>query len=357
MLVTHTWYVAAWSSEVCDEPLARVILNEPVVLYRDTQGKAVALRDQCPHRKLPLSLGRIVGDSLECGYHGMTFDPNGACVRIPGQPRMPKGAKVRSFPTHESMGMVWVWMGNVEQADPARCFHLAAYDDPARTLSVGKHVVVACNYQLLTDNLTDPAHVAFVHRSTLGSAAQEEIPVKVERRGECVVVSRWTLDSPPAPIFTAMAGMTGHVDRWQYYYLHCPSICIVDFGSCAVGAIGPDDKRDGEHAVQMYSCIFMTPETESTTHYFYWQSRNFAHGDARLSAKIVEQIEIAFAEDFTILEAQQRSMDRFPATDHVNLAIDAAPTLQRRIVAQLCAAEVEQNAGASAMGHEMLKSN
>ncbi len=341
MMIRNTWYVAAWSSEVGEQPLARVILNEPVVLYRDSQGRAAALRDQCPHRKLPLSLGCVSGDTLACGYHGMTFDRHGVCVRIPGQPRIPKGAKVRSYPTHESMGMVWVWMGDAERADPATCFYLEAYDDATRTLSIGKHVVVACNYQLLTDNLTDPAHVAFVHRSTLGSPAQEDIPVQVERQDNCVIVSRWTRDSPPAPIFTAMAGMTGHVDRWQYYYLHCPSICIVDFGSCAVGAIQPGEKRDGDNAVQMYSCIFMTPETASTTHYFYWQSRNFARGDTQLSAKIVEQIEIAFAEDFLILEAQQRSMDRFPATDHVNLAIDAAPTLQRRIVARLHAEEAE----------------
>lgn len=339
MMMYNTWYVAAWSSEVGETPLGRVFLNEPVVLYRDTQGQVVALRDQCPHRKLPLSLGRVTGDGLECGYHGMTFDRSGGCVRIPGQPRIPPGAKVRSFPTHEAMGMVWVWMGDRERADPARCFYLDAYDDPTRTVSVGKHVMVACNYQLLTDNLTDPAHVAFVHRSTLGSAAQEDIPVKVDTEGNCVIVSRWTLDSPPAPIFTALAGMSGHVDRWQYYYLHCPSICIVDFGSCAVGAIQPGDRRDGDHAVQLYSCIFMTPETDSTTHYFYWQSRNFGHGDEAMSAKIIEQIEIAFAEDFVILEAQQKSMDRFAVTDDVHLAIDAAPTLQRRIVKRLRAEE------------------
>lgn len=341
MMVYNTWYVAAWSSEVTETPLGRIFLGEPVVLYRDSQGDIVALRDQCPHRQLPLSLGRVTGDVLECGYHGMTFDRHGNCVRIPGQPRHPKGACVRSFPTQESMGMVWIWMGDPERAHSTDCFYLEAYDDPKRTVSWGKHVVVACNYQLLTDNLTDPAHVAFVHRSTLGTAAQEDIPVTVETQGDCVIVSRWTLDSPPAPIFTALAGMSGHVDRWQYYYLHCPSICIVDFGSCAVGAIQPGDKRDGEHAVQMYSCIFMTPETDSTTHYFYWQTRNFGLGDDALSANIVDQIEIAFAEDFAILEAQQHSMDRFPSTKQVKLAIDRAPTLQRRIVARLSTAETQ----------------
>lgn len=337
--VFNAWYVAAWSADVGREPIGRVLLDEPVMLYRTQAGAPVALRDQCPHRKLPLSMGRVVGDNIECGYHGMTFDCAGACVRIPGQARIPPGAKVRSYPVRESMGMVWVWMGDAELASQTEPFHLSAWDDAGRTVSTGKHRVVGCNYQLLTDNLTDPAHVAFVHRSTLGSPAQEDIPVDVTEDGDTIIVSRWTLDSPPAPIFATLAGMKDNVDRWQYYYLHCPSICIVDFGSAPPGHLSPDSPRETLPAVQMYSCIFMTPETGNTTHYFYWQSRNFAPGDEEVSARVVEQIEVAFEEDFTILQAQQHSMDRFAVTDDVKLALDSAPTRQRRVVQRMLDAE------------------
>ena len=330
--VRNHWYVAAWAHEVGRKPLGRVLLGEPGVLYRATGGQAVALRDQCPHRKLPLSLGRLRGDNLECGYHGLQFGPNGKCVRIPGQQRIPTAAKVRSYPVHESLGLVWIWLGDPDLANPGSCFCLPALEDPHRTLSVGAHRLVDCHYQLLTDNLTDPAHVTFVHRSTLGSAAQEDIPVQVEERDDTVVVSRWTLDSPPAPIFENLAGMSGPVDRWQYYYLHCPAICVVDFGSAPAGQLQQDAPREHAPAVQIYSCIFLTPETEGSTHYFYLQSRNFALGDEAVSRKVVEQLEIAFEEDFVILEAQQHCMDNFPATDDVKLALDSAPTRQRRIV-------------------------
>jgi vanillate O-demethylase monooxygenase subunit len=269
----------------------------------------------------------------------MTFDTQGQCVRVPGQSHIPKGAKVASYPVCEGMGMVWIWMGDPDTARSTERFHLHAWDNPERTVSVGKHRVVNCHYQLLTDNLTDPAHVAFVHRSTLGSAAQEDIPVKVIEDGNAVVVERWTLDSPPAPIFTNLAGMQDNVDRWQYYYLHCPSICVVDFGSAAPGTLDADSSRETAPAVQMYSCIFMTPQTERTTHYFYWQSRNFAIGDEAVSAKVLEQIDTAFAEDFAILEAQQHSLDTFPVTDDVRLALDSAPTRQRRIVQRMLDAE------------------
>jgi len=308
-------------------------------MYRTEAGAVVALRDQCPHRKLPLSRGRLCGDEIECGYHGMRFGIDGRCTRIPGQDHIPGGAKVRSYPVVEAMQMVWIWLGDPVLADPDKRFHLSAYDEPTRTVAIGKHHLVKCHYQLLTDNLTDPAHVTFVHPSTLGSEAQADIPVDVEEDGETVIVSRWTPDSPPAPIFHALAGMTGHVDRWQYYYFHCPSICIVDVGSAPVGTVDPDSSRDRPPAVQMYSCIFLTPETESTTHYFYWQSRNFARGDETVNAKVVEQLEIAFEEDFVVLESQQQSLERFPASDDVKLAIDSAPTRQRRIVERMLAEE------------------
>ena len=70
----NTWYVAAWSGEVGRTCLARKILGEPVMLYRTAAGKPVALLDRCPHRLLPLSLGTLQGDTIECGYHGLTFD-------------------------------------------------------------------------------------------------------------------------------------------------------------------------------------------------------------------------------------------------------------------------------------------
>ncbi|NIR37137.1 MAG: Rieske 2Fe-2S domain-containing protein, partial [Actinobacteria bacterium] len=100
------------------------------VLYRKRDGAAVAMRDQCPHRKVPLSRGRVVGDDIECGYHGMTFGPEGRCVRIPGQSRIPPAAKVASYPVTESMGLVWLWLGEREQAAATPVFRLDAYDDP-----------------------------------------------------------------------------------------------------------------------------------------------------------------------------------------------------------------------------------
>ena len=88
----NCWYAAAWNHEVGPEPMARTFLDEPVVLYRTGDGTSVALEDRCCHRSLPLSLGRVMGDNLQCGYHGLTYAPDGACVEVPGQSLVPPGA-------------------------------------------------------------------------------------------------------------------------------------------------------------------------------------------------------------------------------------------------------------------------
>ena len=64
---------------------ARTILEEPIVLYRISDGSVVALEDRCCHRSLPLSRGNLNGDNLRCGYHGLLYNPKGNCISVPGQ--------------------------------------------------------------------------------------------------------------------------------------------------------------------------------------------------------------------------------------------------------------------------------
>src|SRR3974377_2452185 len=107
----NCWYVAAQADEVGVAPLGRTLLGEPVVLYRKEDGTAVALEDRCCHRRAPLSKGVLIGDALQCGYHGFPFDAAGACIRIPGQDRVPLGIGVRGYPLVERHAFLWIWMG------------------------------------------------------------------------------------------------------------------------------------------------------------------------------------------------------------------------------------------------------
>lgn len=124
MFLQNAWYVAASEAELGEELYPVTLLNEPVVLYRKSDGTPVALEDACPHRKLPLSMGRRKGDDIECGYHGLTFDCSGSCVHAPGSRRIPQGAKVRSYPLAVRYGLIWIWMGDLELADETKICHV-----------------------------------------------------------------------------------------------------------------------------------------------------------------------------------------------------------------------------------------
>src|SRR5215471_4453184 len=109
MFVRNCWYVAAWDYELKPgELIGRTIINEPVALYRASDGGLVAVEDRCCHRFAPLSKGRIEGDDLRCMYHGLKFDRTGRCIEIPGQETIPAKARVRRYAAVDRHSWVWV---------------------------------------------------------------------------------------------------------------------------------------------------------------------------------------------------------------------------------------------------------
>ena len=116
----NTWYVAMWSQDLkAGELVGRTYLNEPVVMFRDPDGRVNAMEDVCPHRLAPLSMGKLVceGKHIRCAYHGLEFDGSGQCVVNPhASGRIPKNSSVRSYPVVEKHSLIWIWMGD-EQPD------------------------------------------------------------------------------------------------------------------------------------------------------------------------------------------------------------------------------------------------
>jgi vanillate O-demethylase monooxygenase subunit len=305
----------------------------------------VALEDRCPHRLLPLSKGRRIGDTVQCGYHGMTFGPDGACVRVPGQANLPASAYVESFPVAERHGIVWVWMGESDRADPDTIFDLPQFTDPGWHVHHGDHLHLRAHYLNVAENLVDPAHVSFVHPTTLGSAASENVPVHVSTGGEVITAWRWIRDAPPVGFFQKFGGFSGNVDRWHYYHLHLPSTAVIDFGSAAVEEALAEDER--EKGVRILALHFVTPVDEGHTIDHWMHLRNKAVGDAAASAQMDEMFRIAFAEDKEVLEAIHISEQRVQKRRPIRIAIDAAPNVYRKRIRDLVAAEAQEDTGAA----------
>jgi phenylpropionate dioxygenase-like ring-hydroxylating dioxygenase large terminal subunit len=339
--VRNAWYPVAWARELGGALTTRKILGEEVVLYRRQNGQLAALQDMCPHRFAPLSMGRLKGDVVECGYHGMTFDGSGNCVRIPGQDLIPANAKVKSYPIQESMGLAWIWMGATEKASQTRIFDLPQRHDTNWVTVEGDALSIECHYLSLADNLCDPAHVSFVHLSTLGNASSEGVPVKFEKRTEDHLVTwRWIMDAPAIPLFRKFGNFTGNVDRWHYYHYHSPSTAVIDFGSAPAGSGAQEGRR--ENSIQIFACHFITPVDDVSCVDHWMFVKNFKSDDATKEA-MKDQFRIAFNEDKDILEAIQKKEISHPQRRPIRLGIDGSVVGMRRMVDRMI--EVERVTG------------
>jgi phenylpropionate dioxygenase-like ring-hydroxylating dioxygenase large terminal subunit len=193
IFLRNSWYVAGWNHELIDgKKLARTILERPIVLYRGESGKIVALDDRCCHRAAPLSMGRIEGDDIRCMYHGMKFDPAGKCIQIPGQDMIPPKLGVRSYPVVERYDLIWIWTGDAEKADPDLIVDYPPLADP-KWRGLPGYMHYRANWLLIVDNLSDFAHLAFVHTHTLGGSeeyAYKTKPVAIEKLDDGFRVER-----------------------------------------------------------------------------------------------------------------------------------------------------------------------
>ena len=339
------WYVAAWAKEL--EPgklLARTFLNEPVVLFRTPDGTPHAFEDRCCHRRAPLSLGRMIGDKVQCGYHGLVYTAEGKVVGIPGQTMVPPGAQVRTYPIVERHAQIWIWMGDEAQADPAKIpDHLYYMQDDPKWRRVDGYLHVKCNYFLLVDNLLDLTHETFLHGKTIGNDHVANTPLaKVDRDDKGVTATRWMLDIDPPPLYARAGGFDKpgiKVDRWQFIRFEPPSHVTLDVGVAAAGTGAPQGNRSQgiTHAV----CDAITPETETTTHYFWSFPRNYKLDDKAVHEFLQKGIYNTFLEDIAMLEGQQRIMDAAPEAAQIDINADGASIQARRMMDRLLAEEAD----------------
>jgi phenylpropionate dioxygenase-like ring-hydroxylating dioxygenase large terminal subunit len=305
MFIRNAWYVGAWSTEIrADTLLRRVILGEPILFYRSTAGSIVAMEDRCPHRHAPLSMGRHEGDCVRCMYHGLKFDPSGACVEVPGEEVAPR-LKVRTYPALERDALVWIWMGEAERATPAALHSLPWLVDPTWARKPG-YLHFAANYLLIVDNLLDFSHLAFLHEKTLGNAGQGTLRPTIDRIEGGLRVTRWSMNDVPAPFHTRVGGLNGRVDRWNIYQWYPPSTLIMDAGAAPAGQGAERGNRAG--AIQFRHLSVQTPETESSTHYFFTHARDFRIEDDEVTDKMHAEVIVAFEEDRRMIEAQQANI-------------------------------------------------
>jgi phenylpropionate dioxygenase-like ring-hydroxylating dioxygenase large terminal subunit len=343
----NQWYTAATAAELGETPLARMICNEPLVIFRCRDGQVAALTDRCPHRKAPLSSGEVVGNDIQCGYHGIRFGADGACTHVPGNAPVGRNFRARSFPVREMHGLIFVWLGEASLADSSLIPDFGENVKPGWA-GVWGTIHVKGNYQLLLDNILDLTHVVFVHKTTLAGGGVTDTPLEVSVDGDVVRAQRLMRNVDTAPLYKAARGLHGKIDRWQFLEFRPPIYVRVTLGARAAG----DDTPFGAPTHIVLNSF--TPETERTTHYFWSTVRSWALDDEKVSRIYKDMTDLAFAEDTRIVELQQQLIDSDASdTPLVSLAFDRAGVAARRIIKRKLDEEAaaERIAGAPAAAH------
>jgi len=330
--IDNAWYVAAWDAEVDQAPLARTICGVPMVLYRKLDRSVVAMRDACPHRLLPLSLGIREGDSIRCKYHGLKLGPDGAAQEMPIRTDpVNRAICAQTFVTHERHRFVWVWIGEKERADPALIPDLWPCSAPGWVFD-GGYYPIACDYRLMIDNLMDLTHETHVHAGSIGQPEIMEAPIETEVGNGVIQVRRWMPGVDAPPFWRGALKRDGLVDRWQICDFLLPAAVMIDVGVAPVGAGAT--LEDHDQGVRGMVVDFMTPESETSHHYFWGMARNFEIDDAGFTARFKRQQGGVFAEDREILEAQQASILANPDMRLQAYRIDEGGTRARALIAR-----------------------
>ena len=304
--VRRAWYVASESGELRSQPLARTILGEPLVLFRDGQGVARALLDRCAHRNVPLSMGEVASGQLQCGYHGWRFDGAGICRHVPGLCGESEGParRVPSFPCVEAQGYVWVWM-DLEHAPGSEPWALPTLD--GRYTRVRKTVTFPGSVHATLENALDVPHTAFLHRGYFrGSGTSHELDVVVRRYGDRVEAQYIGEPRPSGLAGLLLAPGGGIVEHYDRFFL--PSVGQVEY-------------RLGEKSHFLVTSI-CTPVTD-------FETRVYAEVAFRLPfpgwlvRPFIQPIALRiFEQDRVMLQAQTERIERFGGEQFVSTEID-----------------------------------
>lgn len=312
--------------------------GESILFWRTESGVVTAMSDRCVHRRFPLSEAptRLVDDQVVCGYHGFTYGPDGRCVAVPGQARVPRSARLRSYPVVEQDSFVWVFIGDPDRALTTPVPRAPWLDSPGWTTVSGMEPLAA-RFGLLVDNLLDLSHETYLHGGYIGTpeVAGTPITTEVDDAAGVVRVSRHMDDAECPPFYARSTGLTGRISRRQDIEYTPPCLYLLHSRIAPVGCVPNPDGTDPDafHVEVVYA---ITPETDHSTHDFWAVARDFAHDDQGVSDFLAEQNRTVVLQDVTALDVLERVIaTEPPGYQELSINIDTGGLAARRMLARM----------------------
>lgn len=340
LFLQNCWYVAAWSYEIDVHQMhAITIINKPVLIYRKANGEITAMANQCCHRHAPLSLGRLEGDDIRCMYHGLKFNAEGKCIEVPGsQEEVPAHFFINPYPVVEKDSWVWIWMGDPDKVDEGLIPNAVGPEDPHWTMNSG-HIDYDAGYLLVTDNLTDFSHIAWVHENSFAAGSSgafvQQPRVQLIDRG--IKVTRWNTNVPPRGYME----QDKTYDQYLTYDFIVPGVLTMFSAMYPSGTAEACDRGHPADDIEPITANFtsqtVTPMTDGTTRYYFcWGPRTEEHEkDPKLLEGMWALANMAFAEDKKMIEAQQKNIKLQTGAPMVSITDDRGPTMFRKVVDKL----------------------
>ncbi|MEW5738666.1 MAG: aromatic ring-hydroxylating dioxygenase subunit alpha [Myxococcota bacterium] len=320
------WFILATSAELSTRPVAVTLQDTPLVLFRAKDGVATALTDRCPHRNVPLSLGRVQSGELECPYHGWRFDGSGACVAVPG---LPDGAAVslksrcaEAWATREVDGYVWVYStpSVTPSTEPFRFPHLGE----AGYSSVRRDFTVEASLHAAVENTLDVPHTAFLHGGLFRTAEKKNLIDVVVRRHDTWAEAEFHGEPRPSGLIGRLlapgGGVVQHTDRFLL-----PSIAQVEY------RLGPTS-----HVVATSA---MTPLADTRTRIFAVVTFRLPLPGWLVKPVVTPIASRIFAQDAALLAKQTEAVKRFGGEKFTSTELDVLGPQVTRLLRQAAAKE------------------
>ena len=315
------WHPVCDTDDLKDAPAGVRLLDQPVVLWRDTSGKAHALHDQCPHRGAQLSLGRVCKGQLQCPYHGWTFDGAGQCVQVPAMPQFKPGQaqQARAIAVQEAYGLVWVCLQTEAGTAMTTTHHtLPSFSAEAqsglRKINVGPYDV-ATSAPRIVENFLDMAHFGFVHAGWLGDAQHAAIPdyqvQSTEHGFKLVNAQAW---QPQSSALATQGAMVAYTYEVQHPY-------------AAVLTKVPDAASGVKPGYEESIALFIQAVSPEQSRVWFRMARADFEID---SHKVRDFQNTIFLQDKPVLESQRPRLLPLHAASEAHVAVDKGSVAYRR---------------------------
>lgn len=330
----NQWYVAAFGFEVTREPRHRKLFGDPVVLFRTEAGEPVALFDRCPHRGMRLSNGgKLIGDTIECNYHGIRFQTNGRSCLIPSGGTPTSAMSVHRYPLVEQRGWIWAWAGDPELADPAL---IPTPEDTGLAADgfydyYGLCVEADSNYLYSFENLVDATHITFLHHGMIDSGNVASHPFRCEQDGARVAMIREFKDDLIPPMLQMAMQLQGdRADRTLELRSYAPHLCVVRQHFTETQR--PEAPRRDNRLV-----VGITPADQRNCYLFVAVAQNYENHHPHL----FDHLKTLLSEDVVALSDIQKLFDQLgpDRVPEVSVRSDEGAIRSRREIARQILAE------------------